>query len=54
MRSVPGVLATIPVVGVLISLTVAILSLVWVSNDPERRSPYDRIANTRVVDKTRL
>ena len=49
MRSLPGLLGNIPVVGFVITLGAAIASLVMVANDPERRSAYDRIGSTRVV-----
>ena len=54
LRAVPGFLGSIPVLGAVISLGVLISSLVWVNNDAERRSAYDRIAGTRVVYKDRL
>jgi hypothetical protein len=31
-----------------------VLCIVWVNSDPERRSVYDRIGDTRVVYKNRL
>ncbi|MEM7139688.1 MAG: RDD family protein [Actinomycetota bacterium] len=54
MRTLPAVIGFIPVVGPLIGLALVVLSIVWVMNDAERRSPYDRIAGTRVVRKERL
>jgi uncharacterized RDD family membrane protein YckC len=55
MRVIPITLITaIPFVGGLAGLVILVLCLVWVSNDPERRSPYDRIGETRVVYKDRL
>jgi uncharacterized RDD family membrane protein YckC len=55
MRVIPiAILTNIPILGFLAGITVLVLCLVWVSNDPERRSPYDRIGNTRVVYKNRL
>ena len=54
MRALPGLLNLIPVVGGLIALAIAIVSIYLVSNDPERRSVYDRIGGTRVVYKNRL
>lgn len=50
-RIIPNLVAMIPFVGMLVSLGVSVASLVWVSNDPERRSVYDRVADTRVVHK---
>lgn len=50
MRTIPGLLGNLPFIGWLISLGVAIGSIVTVSNDAEtRQSLYDRIGNTRVV-----
>ena len=55
MRALPGLLSNvIPVVGSLIALAAAIASIVMISNDPERRSAYDRIGSTRVVRKSAL
>jgi uncharacterized RDD family membrane protein YckC len=55
MRVIPfAIITSIPLIGVLASLTILVLCLVWVSNDPERRSPYDRIGETRVVYKNKL
>ncbi|MEZ5167754.1 MAG: RDD family protein [Acidimicrobiales bacterium] len=55
MRVIPIAIATsIPFVGGLIGFAVLIMCLVWVSNDPERRSVYDRVGNTRVVYANRL
>ena len=54
MRSLPGLLGNIPVLGILITLGAAIASLIMISNDPERRSAYDRIGSTRVVRKEYL
>ncbi len=55
MRVIPfAILTQIPLLGILASLTILVLCLVWVSNDAERRSPYDRIGETRVVYKSKL
>jgi len=54
MRSIPGLLGQIPVIGVLVSLVMVIGSIVGILNDDERRSFYDRIGKTRVVYKNRL
>ncbi|MFP6678752.1 MAG: RDD family protein [Dehalococcoidia bacterium] len=54
MRALPGLLGLIPWLGPLIALAIAVVSIYLVSNDPERRSVYDRIGGTRVVYKNRL
>ena len=54
LRQVPQILGAVPLLGPLLSLGIAIASLVWVNTDPERRSAYDRIAGTRVVYKRHL
>lgn len=55
MRVVPlAILTSIPIVSFFAGLTILVLCLVWVSSDAERRSPYDRIGETRVVYKNRL
>ena len=55
LRSIPGFLAALPVIGQVIAILVPIAALVMVINDrPERRSVYDRIAGTRVVRKASL
>lgn len=55
MRVIPfAIITQIPLIGILASLTILVLCLVWVSSDAERRSPYDRIGDTRVVYKSRL
>jgi uncharacterized RDD family membrane protein YckC len=51
MRSVPWLPTLIPLLGVLVWLGVVIGSLIMISNDPERRSVFDRVANTRVIRK---
>jgi uncharacterized RDD family membrane protein YckC len=54
LRMVPGLIGSIPLIGVVLSMVVVVLSVVWVNTDPERRSPYDRVAGTRVVYRDRL
>lgn len=55
MRVIPiTILTNIPFLGFFAGIVILVLCLVWVSNDPERRSPYDRIGETRVVYKDRL
>jgi uncharacterized RDD family membrane protein YckC len=54
MRTLPGLLGLIPVVGGLISLGIGLASIRYISTDPERRSIYDRMGGTRVVYKNRL
>jgi uncharacterized RDD family membrane protein YckC len=54
IRVLPWLFTLIPLLGVLVWLGVVITSLVFISNDPERRSVFDRVANTRVVYKARL
>lgn len=55
MRVVPiAVLTSIPILGGLAGLVILVMCIVWVSSDPERRSVYDRVGNTRVVYKNQL
>lgn len=54
IRTLPGLLGLIPVVGGLISLGIGLISIRYVATDPQRRSIYDRIGGTRVVYKNRL
>jgi len=54
IRTVPGLLGLIPIVGGLISLGIGLISIRYVAADPQRRSIYDRIGGTRVVYKNRL
>jgi uncharacterized RDD family membrane protein YckC len=51
MRSLPYIIGVIPVLGFLVVLGSLIVSLVMISSDPERRSVFDRIGNTRVITK---
>lgn len=48
-RALPQIIGSVPLIGPLVGLAAAILSVVWVNTDHERRSAYDRIAGTRVV-----
>ena len=54
LRSLPWLPTLIPLLGVVIWLGIVIASLVTISNDAERRSLFDRVANTRVVRKSAL
>lgn len=54
IRTLPGLLGLIPIVGGLISLGIGLISIRYVAIDPQRRSIYDRIGGTRVVYKNRL
>jgi uncharacterized RDD family membrane protein YckC len=54
IRTLPGLLGLIPIVGGLISLGIGLISIRYVATDPQRRSIYDRIGGTRVVYKNRL
>ncbi len=54
VRSLPGYVSFVPVVGSLLSLGIVVLCIVWVVQDAERRSLYDRFAGTRVVRKDAL
>lgn len=54
MRSIPGLLGNIPVLGILITLGAALGSIFLINSDAERRSVYDRIGSTRVVRKDAL
>jgi uncharacterized RDD family membrane protein YckC len=54
IRTLPGLLGLIPIVGGLISLGIGLISIRYVAADPQRRSIYDRIGGTRVVYKNRL
>ncbi|GJM39105.1 MAG: hypothetical protein DHS20C19_24720 [Acidimicrobiales bacterium] len=53
-RMIPALVGQVPIIGALITIGVTLASLIWVIDDPERRSAYDRIAGTRVVHKDRL
>lgn len=53
-RMAVNFVSIIPIVGILASLAVAVMSLVYVAKDFERRSVYDRIGGTRVVYANRL
>jgi len=49
MRWLPSLAGNIPVIGLLISLVVFVLSLVWLFNDPKRQTVYDRVGKTMVI-----
>jgi uncharacterized RDD family membrane protein YckC len=49
MRWVPTLVSYVPFIGGLISLGIFILSLVWLFNDPNRQTVYDKIGKTYVV-----
>jgi len=51
MRSLPWVATLIPLLGIVVWFALVITSLVFISNDSERRSVFDRTANTRVIRK---
>ena len=51
-RAWPVLIGLIPVVATFAGLAIAILSLVWIFNDAQRRSVYDRTGRTYVVNKT--
>lgn len=54
-RVVPiAILTNLPLIGWISAIIIVIFCIIWISNDPERRSPYDRIGDTRVVFKNRL
>jgi uncharacterized RDD family membrane protein YckC len=55
MRVIPvAIITNVPVLGFLAGIVILVLCIVWVNSDPERRSVYDRIGDTRVVYKNRL
>lgn len=49
MRWVPSLVGYLPILGGLISLGIFILSLVWLFNDPNRQTVYDKVGKTYVV-----
>ncbi len=53
-RNSPFLSTIIPFLGLVVMLVVFIVSIVYVSNDDERRSVFDRVGETRVVYKNRL
>lgn len=53
-RNAPYLITILPFLGALVILVVLIVSIVFVSNDAERRSVFDRVGDTRVVFKNRL
>jgi uncharacterized RDD family membrane protein YckC len=48
-RWLPNALGAIPLIGLVISLALLIMSLVALFNDPQRRTPFDKFANTYVI-----
>lgn len=50
MRWLPTLVGLVPLVGSVISLLIGIMSLIWLFSDPGRRTVYDRVANTAVVN----
>ncbi len=53
-RNAPFLITIIPLFGLLAILVMLIVSIVFVSNDDECRSVFDRVGDTRVVYKNRL
>lgn len=53
-RTAVNLVGVLPLVGSLLGLTVGILNLVWVAQDPERRSVHDKVGGTRVVHAAAL
>ncbi|MEQ8842177.1 MAG: RDD family protein [Acidimicrobiales bacterium] len=51
MRALTWLPTFIPVVGIVIWFALGITSLVFINNDHERRSVFDRVAGTRVIRK---
>ncbi len=51
MRSLPYLIGNVPVLGFFVIVGALIASLIMISNDPENRSAFDRIGNTRVIAK---
>jgi uncharacterized RDD family membrane protein YckC len=49
LRTLPWLPTLIPLLGVLIWIGIAIAGIVMISNDSERRSPFDRAGGTRVI-----
>lgn len=45
----PNVLTLLPVLGQFIGLIILVLSLAWITSDPQRRSVFDRAGPTYVV-----
>ena len=51
LRALPWIPTMIPVLGFIVWIGLAVAGVVMISNDPERRSPFDRVASTRVIRK---
>ena len=50
LRSVPVFLSIIPgAASSILGLGMVVSSLYWLTNDPQRRSAYDRLGSTRVI-----
>lgn len=49
LRYLPTLAGLVPVLGGIISLAIAVVSLVWLFSDDRRRTVYDRVATTYVV-----
>ena len=49
LRVVPWILTLIPLLGIVIWLGIAIAGVIMIATDPQNRSPFDRIASTRVI-----
>lgn len=45
----PNVLTLLPVLGQFIGLIILVLSLAWITSDPQRRSVFDRAGPTYVI-----
>lgn len=53
-RSAVDLVGLLPVLGFVLALAVGVMSLIYVAQDPERRSVYDRVGGTRVVRSSYL
>ncbi len=48
-RWAPNVATLIPVIGQVAGLVILVLSLAWITSDPQRRSVFDRTGPTYVI-----
>jgi uncharacterized RDD family membrane protein YckC len=48
-RWAPNLLTVVPVLGPIAGLAILVLSLAWITSDPDRRSVFDRAGRTVVV-----
>ena len=48
-RWLPSLAGNVPVIGPILSLGIAIVSLVWLFNDPKRQTVWDKVGNTYVI-----